>query len=260
VPEVRRWPTRTEWAGFVRARLLPIRRLAFVLRGRRLYGHHFYRRELARALDALPTRSDISDHLGLLFFFSLQARPKLIVELGTRGGMSTRSLLAAAKLSGGVVLSIDVEPAGELDVPYVENWRFVQADDVAFGRTGFVDWCRAEGLEPVVDVLFVDTSHQYEHTRREIEVWKQWLASGGIAMFHDTNMGTGLFAHTDGRVDTNWNNERGVIRAIEDLTGRAYDERSFFYDATEEFLVVHFPYCNGLTVLQKSDIGAGATG
>src|SRR5476651_2065618 len=47
---------------------------------------------LGRWADA---RSDIHDHLGAIFAETVRSRPKLIVELGTRGGLSTRALLAA---------------------------------------------------------------------------------------------------------------------------------------------------------------------
>ena len=51
------------------------------------------------------TESDISDHLSELFYEVVNAQPRLIVELGTRGGESTRALLSAAQVLDARVLS-----------------------------------------------------------------------------------------------------------------------------------------------------------
>jgi hypothetical protein len=40
-----------------------------------------------------------------------------------------------------------------------------------------------------------------------------------------------------------WNNRRGVIRAIEEEFGRAWDEESQFVDVAAGFLVRHPPWC-----------------
>ena len=73
---------------------------------------------LAQALGRWATaRSDIRDHLGTLFHEAVSARPRLIVELGTRGGGSTRALLAAAEVTGAHVLSVDIEDCGTIDLP-----------------------------------------------------------------------------------------------------------------------------------------------
>jgi cephalosporin hydroxylase len=199
-------------------------------------------------------RSDISDHLGTLFAEAVGTRPRLIVELGTRGGESTRVLLAAAGVSGARMLSVDIDPAPELLVPGRERWTFVQSDDVSFGRDsqGFAAWCAARGIPALAEVIFIDTSHLYEHTREEIAVWEPHLAPSGALLFHDTNMGRGVYSRLDGTVSASgWDNERGVIRAIEEFLGRSYDERTFFTDIARGFLVTHRPNCNGFTVLRR---------
>jgi hypothetical protein len=70
-------------------------------------------------------------------------------------------------------------------------------------------------------------------------------------MFHDTNMGDGWFRRLDGGVDRGWNNERGVIRAIEEFLGRHYDEHSYFTDVVAGFAVQHAPWSSGFTVLRR---------
>jgi predicted O-methyltransferase YrrM len=215
------------------------------------FKHKSYNAVLGAALRGQKSRTDISDHLGTLFFFATGSTPTLMVELGTRGGESTRALLAAAAVTGATLLSVDIEDCSRIKAPGDEHWHFVQADDIGFGKAGFAKWCREHALVPVIDLLFIDTSHQYEHTKQEIEVWSKLLADRGLMIFHDTNMGRAVYARNDGSLGYSWDNERGVIRAVEEFMGRQYDENSYFCDASDAFSVLHFPTCSGLTILQK---------
>ncbi len=46
-----------------------------------------------------------------------------------------------------------------------------------------------QALLPVeYDVLFIDTSHEYEHTLKELHAYMPGLAPGGMALFHDTRL------------------------------------------------------------------------
>lgn len=229
------------------------RKVLFWLQGGTRYKHTFYNPSLTHTLNARPQHSDISDHLGSIFFFALDAKPKLMVELGTRGGESTRVLLAVASITKSTLLSIDIDDCSQLDLPFREHWHFVKADDVEFGKAGFGEWCLSRSIEPKIDVLFLDTSHEYEHTKDEIEIWSTYLSNKGIILFHDTNMKTGTYGRMDGSVDFGWNNERGVMRAIEQFVGCQYDEDSFFCDIRRGYLIKHYPNCNGLTLLKRHE-------
>ena len=99
-------------------------------------------------------------------------------------------------------------------------------------------------------MIFIDTSHLYEHTRDEIDRWLPRLAPGGAMVFHDTNMAT-WYRSLNGQVRRGWDNERGVIRAIEERLGRNYDADTYFVDIAAGFLVEHWPWCSGLTVLRR---------
>lgn len=235
----------------IRRELRILQKFSFWVRGKTRYRHKVFNESLAKALGDPNCRTDISDHLGSIFYFAVDAGPKLMVELGTRGGESTRALLAAAVNTQSVLLSIDIHDCGNLDLPFRERWHFIKADDLEFARTKFSDWCLSQSLEPRVDVLFIDTSHEYEHTKAEIEIWSSHLSDNGVMLFHDTNLGKGTYARMDGSIGIAWNNQRGVIRAIEDLLSRQYDENSFFCDLTRQYLIMHYPNCNGLTVLKK---------
>jgi hypothetical protein len=229
----------------------PFKTLFFWLGRGAHYRQGFYHPLLVQAASRLPRHSHIADHLSTLFFFALDARPKLMVELGTGPGNSTRVLLAAASITNSTLLSVDRKDCGGLDLPFKERWHFVQSDDIAFGRTGFVQWCSSHNLQPQIDFLFIDTSHWYEQTKQEIEIWGPFLSAHGIMVLHDTNMGKGPYGRMDGSIGYGYDNERGVIRVLEELLGRRYDERQFFCDFAEGLLIMHHPHSAGLAVLKK---------
>jgi predicted O-methyltransferase YrrM len=209
---------------------------------------------LAGALDRWAgASSDIHDHLGTLFYEAVAARPRLIVELGTRGGVSTRALLAAADVADAHLLSVDIEDCAAVDLPphLRARWTFIRADDIEFAAKPFADFCAARNLPPSAEVIFIDTSHEYRHTKAELEKWLPRLAPAGIMMFHDTNMGQGWYRSLSGRAEPGGNSTRGVIGPIEELLGRRYDEGTFFADAVGGYVVRHVPWSSGFLVLRR---------
>jgi predicted O-methyltransferase YrrM len=202
--------------------------------------------------DRTPPVSDISDHLGTLFFETVAASPKLIVELGTRGGESTRALLAAAWRTGARMLSIDIDPCEIPDLPPEVRrlWTFVQSDDVAYGQGAFATWCAEHGLKPRIDVLFIDTSHLYAHTKAELATWVPKLAGRGTLLFHDTHMAH-AYQRKDGSVAGGWDNQRGVIRAIEEMLGTTLDETRYLTGIFGDWLLLHDPKSSGFTILRR---------
>lgn len=197
---------------------------------------------------AAARRTDISDHLTTLFSEALAAHPRLIVELGVRGGESTFAFERAAGLSDACLLSVDIEDCG-VPCSYAK-WSFVKRDDVAFADE-FAGWCAAHNLPPLIDVLFIDTSHLYEHTREELRVWMPFLAPKGRIILHDTNL-TRLYRRADGSLGVGWNNQRGVIRALEDALGEKFDERRDFATTARGWTIRHRAHCGGLTVLERN--------
>lgn len=191
--------------------------------------------------------SDISEHLPALFLEALEAEARLMVELGTRSGDSTFALTEAAKLLDATLVSVDIEDCSV--VSEYPRWHFVQCDDLAFAEE-FDHWCRNRTISPEIDLLFVDTTHAYLQTVKELEAWMPLLSPRGRAIFHDTNMG-GRYRRSDGTTGRANNNERGVIRALEEFLGAPMDETRSFRTFLRGFSVTHFPLCNGLTVLRS---------
>lgn len=192
-------------------------------------------------------RSDISDHLPTIFLESFKTRPSLIVELGVRGGESTYVFERVSRIFDSVIVSVDLEDCGHISD--YEGWHFVQGDDVAFGRD-FRTWTTEHGVPSQIDVLFIDTSHLFEHTVKEIDVWFPYLATGGVALLHDTNL-TAWYRRRDGSIGRGWDNDRGVVRALEQHLGLSFDESTTFRTAAGGFAIEHRPECNGLTVMRK---------
>ena len=135
-------------------------------------------------------RHEISDYLHHLYFDTLMANPKLIVELGTNAGCSTRVLLAAAENIGATFLSVDIDDYSWIDIneKYKKKWYFEQCDDVYFAQNKFDNWKSDKGIDGMVDLLFIDSSHMYDHTVQEIEVWFPKLSDHATVIFHDTNI------------------------------------------------------------------------
>lgn len=204
--------------------------------------HEF--REVQRRADRLTS---INEHLPRLFTESLQVDPNTIVELGVRGGESTFVFERVARLSDATLVSVDIEDCS--DASDYDDWHFVQTDDVEFAAE-FPDWCADHGADPSIDVLFIDTSHRYEHTVEEIDAWFPRLSDDAVVFFHDTNLKR-FNRRADGTLDRGWDNDRGVIRALEDRFNRSFDETERFETVVDGFVFRHYPYCGGLGVLRR---------
>jgi len=122
--------------------------------------------------------TDIHEHLATLFMLTVELNLKTIVELGTAGGESTIAFLYAAKQIGGKVYSIDINPCLEAKeriktLGLQEYWTFIQGDDLK------VEWNKP------LDHLFIDTSHTFNQTIRELEKYEPYVNYGGIITIHD---------------------------------------------------------------------------
>ena len=118
--------------------------------------------------------SDMQHYMPILHETALRFPDVQVTELGVRGGESTSAFLAAAEKVDGHVWSVDVE---EPKVPgywaRTGRWELTVADDL--------------DVEPkLCDVLFIDTSHEYEHTLAELRKFVPAVLPGGVVLCHDT--------------------------------------------------------------------------
>jgi cephalosporin hydroxylase len=213
----------------------------------------FSRRSLVKLLEKIRHRArtkktDISDHLGSLFVECLNIESKLIVELGVGDGESTFVFERVAALWGAKLVSVDIE--NRASVSKFKDRIFVHSDDIAFAGE-FPGWCRRKHIEPAIDILFIDTSHLYEHTVAEIRAWFPYLAPRCKVFFHDTHMGP-VFTRKDGSTGIGWDNQRGVIRAIEEYLGIQMDEKTDFIREHGGWFIRHVAICNGFMILERN--------
>ena len=198
-----------------------------------------------RAFAAQDT--DINDHLESLYVESVRMRPHVIVELGVRDADSSKVLGKVNEDCGSLLLGVDIVPCSYEGIP---NAIFCQMDDVVFARR-FRDFCP----DRAIDVLFVDTSHVYAHTVQEIAGFFPLLSASALVCFHDTNLKV-EYTRRNGSTGVAWNNERGVIRAVEEYFGTRLDE-SIEFDITfvhggSSWRLKHDPVCNGFLCCWKS--------
>lgn len=198
-------------------------------------------------------RSPTNDHLVTLFIESLIMRPKLIVELGVARGGSTFVFERVGQLTAAEIISVDIKDCS--NASSYKDWIFIHKDDIEFAGE-FKEWCIKKNIEPKIDILFIDTSHYYGHTVQEIANYFPLLSDKAKVFFHDTNLGN-FFFRKDGSLDLGWDNERGVIRALEDYFHKSFNEKEAFIDIIDGWLIKHDPFCNGLTILEKIALPPG---
>lgn len=122
---------------------------------------------------------DIRDQMPVLYAWARHATK--VIELGIRTGNSTSAFLAALE-GRGELWSVDVSyPDVPVSWTALENWHVLVTDDVTDQA---VEFC-PDG----VDLLFIDTSHYYEHTRAELRLYVPKVRPGGVVLLHDTGPG-----------------------------------------------------------------------
>lgn len=128
---------------------------------------------------------DNKDQVRLIYEEALRVKPKLAIEAGVRRGISSLAILAAMAQYGGTLHSVDNEERwgrsyNEITrhAPKLAKWWHLWIDDsVKFAQ----EW-KLGGVQ----FMFIDTSHEYDQTKRELEVYMPLLEKGGSALFHDT--------------------------------------------------------------------------
>lgn len=139
--------------------------------------------------DRCKVPSDIVEHLPTLYDLVVREDARTVVELGVRTGNSTAALLAAIETTGGHLWSVDIRlmPFAHLDPlkrAAGDAWTFILGDDMRV----------AGRLPEAIDVLFIDSSHHFDHTLAELRLYgprAKWI------VLHDTEL-----EHPDGAPPT----------------------------------------------------------
>ncbi len=211
-------------------------------------------KELLQYSNTLET--DISSHVPSLFVHSYHLNPEIIVEAGVRGGEgSTVPMRAAAKFFNTLLIGLDTEDDSHVYNAF-ENSMFIRIDD-----RNFANHFRQMNLtKKTIDYVFIDTSHEYHHTMKEIEVFTSILSDNGAMGFHDSNVtplknGT-MYTRLNGTISPIIHgNPRGVTRALKTYFNMPFDEHKYLNRTIEKYgykwHIIHYPFCNGFTFVKR---------
>ena len=126
--------------------------------------------------------TDINEYLLTLYNQVVQQKARLVVELGA--GQSTYAFTAGVNATEGQFYSIDIGKGattrffqqGEGLLDKEPRFHFIEGDDMEVVKT----W------KDEIDILFIDTSHTLEQTRKELKAWPKFVKKGGQIIMHDT--------------------------------------------------------------------------
>ncbi len=127
-------------------------------------------------LKACGTPSDIYEHLPVFVETCVEMEARTVIELGTRGGVSTIAWLYGLEQTDGHLWSVDIDPAPKFEH---DRWTFLHGNDLTPGIFGQL---------PTADIVFIDTSHMYVQTLAELNLYRWKVRPGGIILLHDTEL------------------------------------------------------------------------
>lgn len=112
--------------------------------------------------------------------FVFEIKPKLILELGTNSGFSTRIFLEALMQTGrGHLVTVDINESKLKDSQmekYKGYFTSIQCDSLDLN---------VENKE--IDILYIDSLHEYQHVLKELELYVPKVRKGGKVLLHDVS-------------------------------------------------------------------------
>lgn len=181
---------------------------------------------------AVAGGTDSAQHLVTLFGISVSLRARRTLELGVRGGDTTRPLLLAAFLNAGTLTSIDcLETTYQPEEELRPHWHFIRSDTIAY-----LEWACASQIK--FDLIFVDDDHHYEHVKRELVLISKLSDVSTVILMHDL-MATEFAPHymQGDNLGGEWVGG-GPSRAVRELDQTVWEWATI-------------PVNNGLTLLRK---------
>lgn len=176
---------------------------------------------------------------------------KRVVQLGHYIGYSTIliSLMMKHMNSGGKLFSVDYDAKV---TGFTQRWvdRFDATDSVGLLVSDSSEPAAGQAALDLFDgqapqLVFIDSSHQYEHTLKELDLWYPLLQDWGFIVLHDASTFAAEFDSTDAG---------GVSRAIEEWNLMARDRiftiNAPFQPPSRFKDLVYLDAC-GLGLLQK---------
>jgi predicted O-methyltransferase YrrM len=120
-----------------------------------------------------------------------------IVQLGHYYGYSALlvGFMLRAMGAGGRLLSIDIDPkATDFTQQWIDRARLREQVELYLGDSAAESSLDAavRSLGGMPQLILLDSSHQYAHTLRELDLWVPRMEPGSIMLLHDTS----VFAQT----------------------------------------------------------------
>ncbi len=165
--------------------------------------------------------------LGLLYALLANNSFTSVLQLGTWMGFSTIVFADALKRSSAIHKNSPMLDTVECNIPVHKKARnFIKCarhDDIVRCHDGdSTDPAVIKKLLPQYDFIYVDSSHSYEGTVREIELYYPRLKSGGIMSFHDSSRHAATWDPT---------NSGGVRRALDEwINSPIGPKENFFFE------------------------------
>jgi predicted O-methyltransferase YrrM len=168
-----------------------------------------------------------------LFSLAISLKAKTIVELGVRNGGTTLPLLMAAHVNKGILHSVDLNK-----IPYKPSKELYKSW-ISYPETDALDFLNKWPSNKIIDLIFVDDWHSYDHVKKELELLDKLVSPRSLIVLHDTMYGHWEpHYHCDLAVkDGQWGNG-GPYRAVAELDSNFW-----------EFSTI--PVNHGLTILRK---------
>ncbi len=171
--------------------------------------------------------SGVTDPQTLSFLHMLLANNNYssVLELGTASGFS--AIVIADALKHGALVhhkplnfdTVELDPANQKRAAeYIRQAGF--GDFVRCINGSTLDPAVVQMLRPAYDCIYVDSSHSYDQTGREINEYYPRLMPGGVMLFHDTSPDAAA-----------WDPSRkgGVRRAIDEWRASASPPDEFYF-------------------------------
>ena len=158
-----------------------------------------------------------------------------VVQLGSYAGYSALLLGWTLRRMGKkkALVAIDID---EPSLSFTRGWmtRAGLDEQILVHRSDSSDPALGplarEYLGGAPQLVFIDSSHQYAHTVRELDLWYELLAPAGLIAMHDTSEYAATFDSTA---------EGGVRRALNEWRAKATGAAAFSLANTNQILATH---------------------
>lgn len=194
-------------------------------------------REELKNINRKELNADTSGLLDIFFEESIKIEPQIIVELGIKRGISTLAFSKVAEIFNSLLIGVDKNDCRKSC--NLDGWQFIQSKSIDFGKV-FNRWCRVHGIQPKIDILFIDTSHLYENTKEELSIWIPLMNNSCKIFLHDTNP----------TIEKN-KKEYGVKQALEEFLNYKFDSNKEFCITVNNWIFRHIPQYGGLAILSR---------